>query len=77
LRQRQTSAAVNDKALPVKSNSKKVSFKRKIIVYFPAVMITSLIVLILSYNSQHAVIGKLRFIERIEILFNNILEARR
>lgn len=55
----------------------KVSFKRKVILHFPTFMIISLIALVLSYYSHYILNQKLQIIEKKDMLFNIILEARR
>ena len=55
----------------------KISFKRKIILHFPVLMIISLFVLVLSYYSHYVLNQKLQIIEKKDTLFNIILEARR
>ena len=55
----------------------KISFKRKIILHFPILMMISLIILTLSYYSHYTLGQKLQVIEQKSNLFNAILEARR
>jgi len=55
----------------------KISFKRKVILHFPILMIICLIILTLSYYSHYTLGQKLQVIEQKKNLFNAILEARR
>jgi len=55
----------------------KISFSRKVILHFPIFMIVSLVILILSYYSHYVLNQKLQVVEKKDILFNTILEARR
>ncbi|MBC8394182.1 MAG: HAMP domain-containing protein [Deltaproteobacteria bacterium] len=55
----------------------KISFKRKVILHFPVLMIISLIILTLSYSIHITLDKKLQVVERKKDLFNAILEVRR